>query len=78
VGLHFLFSRSLIKFALQTLNHIQMENLKIEIKTTDQEGKSVKANVDYVGYLETKKVHNISLVEDVMNHLIREMKELKK
>jgi hypothetical protein len=55
-----------------------MENLKIEITITNQEGKSVKANVNYDGYIETKKVHNISLVEDVMNHLIREMKDLKK
>jgi hypothetical protein len=55
-----------------------MENLKIEIKITDGEGKSVKSNVDYAGYLETKKVHNISLVEDVMNHLVEEIRKLKK
>jgi len=55
-----------------------MENLKIEITITNQEGKSVKASINYDGYLETKRVHNISLVEDVMNHLITEIKDLKK
>ena len=55
-----------------------MENLKIEITITNKEGKSVKASINYDGYLETKRVHNISLVEDVMNHLITEIKDLKK
>jgi uncharacterized lipoprotein YajG len=55
-----------------------MENLKIEITITNQEGKSVKASINYDGYLETKRVHNISLVEDVMNHLVTEIKDLKK
>jgi uncharacterized lipoprotein YajG len=55
-----------------------MENLKIEITITNQEGKSVKASINYDGYVETKRVHNISLVEDVMNHLITEIKDLKK
>jgi hypothetical protein len=55
-----------------------MENLKIEITITNQEGKSVKASINYDGYIETKRVHNISLVEDVMNHLITEIKDLKK
>jgi len=55
-----------------------MENLKIEITITNQEGKSVKASINYDGYVETKRVHNISLVEDVMNHLVMEIKELKK
>jgi len=47
----------------------------IEIKITDQEGKSVKANIDYAGYLETKRIHNISLVEDVINSLVEEIKK---
>lgn len=55
-----------------------MEKLIIEIKITDQQGKFVKSNIDYDGYLETKRIHNISLVEDVMNHLVKEIKELKK
>jgi hypothetical protein len=55
-----------------------MENLIIEIKITDQEGRAVKSNVDYSGYLETKRIHNISLVEDVMNHLVKEIEKLKK
>jgi uncharacterized lipoprotein YajG len=55
-----------------------MENLKIEITITNQEGKSVKASINYDGYLETKRVHNISLVEDVMNHLVTEIEDLKK
>jgi hypothetical protein len=54
-----------------------MENLTIEIKITDPAGRSIKANVDYNGYIETKKLHGISLVEDVMNHLVEEIKVLK-
>lgn len=57
---------------------MQMENLKIEITITNQEGKSVKASINYDGYLETKRIHNISLVEDVMNHLITEIKHTKR
>ena len=53
-----------------------MEKLIVEIKITDQEGKSVKSNIDYDGYLETKRFHNISLVEDVMNHLVEEIKKI--
>ena len=55
-----------------------MENLTVEIKITDQEGRSIKANVDYNGYIETKKLHGISLVEDVIDHLVEEIKVLKR
>jgi hypothetical protein len=54
------------------------KNLTIEIKITDPAGRSIKANVDYNGYIETKKLHGISLVEDVMNHLVEEIKVLKR
>lgn len=54
-----------------------MEKLTIEIKITNPEGKMVKANVDYAGYIETKRIHNISLVDDVVKSLIEEIKKLK-
>lgn len=54
-----------------------MEKLIIEIKVTDHEGKTAKSNIDYAGYLETKRIHNISLVEDVLKSLIEEIKKKK-
>lgn len=55
-----------------------MEKLIIEIKITDQQGKFVKSNIDYDGYIETKRIHDISLVEDVVKSLVEEIKKLKK
>jgi len=54
-----------------------MEKLIIEIKITDLDGKMVKANIDYPGYLETKRIHNISLIEDVVASLVEEIKKKK-
>lgn len=54
-----------------------MGHLTVEIKVTDNNGKTASANIDYAGYVQTKKIHNISLIEDVVEHLITEVKNKK-
>ena len=63
------------QYSLQVFNI--MGHLTVEIKVTDNNGKTASANIDYAGYVQTKKVHNISLIEDVVEHLITEVKNKK-
>jgi hypothetical protein len=53
---------------------------KIELKVTDgKTGLSVKATIDYEGHLSMVKTHSLSLVDDVLKHLVIELdSEIKK
>ena len=47
---------------------------KIELKLTDDvTGLSVRATIEYDGQVRMKNEHNLSLVDDVLSHLVLEL-----
>ena len=55
-----------------------MENLIIEIKVTNEKGKSETVSFPYNIYLEMKEKQNVSMVDDMVNGLVGKLKSNKK
>jgi hypothetical protein len=55
-----------------------MENILIEIKVTNDKGKSETATFPYDVYSKIKEEQNVSMLEDLLNSLIDKIKQKKK
>jgi len=51
-----------------------MENILIEIKATNEKGKSETIFFPYNIYLEMKEKQNINMLDDFLNNLIEKLK----
>jgi hypothetical protein len=55
-----------------------MENTIVEIKVTNEKGKSETASFPYNIYLEMKEKQNINMLDDLLNSLVEKVKTNKK
>jgi hypothetical protein len=55
-----------------------MENIIVEIKATNEKGKSETASFPYNIYLDMKEKQNINMLDDLVNSLVEKIKQNKK